>query len=204
MKGLLLKDFYTVFKQMKVFLVLIIVFACLPGYSMFTFAIVYSAMLPFTALAYDERSKWDKLAAMMPYSPREIVLGKYVLGYIMIVFSSVFSILIQLIINQLINHEASSTSAIQIALAICVALVFESINLPIMIKLGVEKGRAVFIGAMAIIAFGIAYFGSELGNLNTPSQYDFKTITIVAILCAIILNVLSIALSIRFYKNKAE
>lgn len=80
MKGLLLKDWYTLIKQMKIMLVLMLVFACVPGYSMAAFAVVYAAMLPVTALAYDERSKWDELAAMLPYSVREIVGGKYVLG----------------------------------------------------------------------------------------------------------------------------
>ena len=42
------------------------------GSSTASFAFVYSAMLPITAMAYDERSKWDKLAAMMPYSKRSI------------------------------------------------------------------------------------------------------------------------------------
>lgn len=80
MKGLLLKDWYTLIKQMKIMLVLMLVFACVPGYSMAAFAVVYAAMLPVTALAYDERSKWDELAAMLPYSVKEIVGGKYVLG----------------------------------------------------------------------------------------------------------------------------
>ena len=73
MKGLLLKDWYTLIKQMKIMLVLMLVFACVPDYSMDAFAVVYTAMLPVTALAYDERSKWDELAAMLPYSVREIV-----------------------------------------------------------------------------------------------------------------------------------
>ena len=55
MKGLLLKDWYTLIKQMKIMLVLMLVFACVPGYSMAAFAVVYTAMLPVTAFAYDER-----------------------------------------------------------------------------------------------------------------------------------------------------
>ena len=49
MKGLLLKDWYTLIKQMKIMLVLMLVFACVPGYSMAAFAVVYAAMLPVTA-----------------------------------------------------------------------------------------------------------------------------------------------------------
>ena len=66
MKGLLIKDWKTLLKQMKVMLVIVVVLACIPGTYMAAFALFYAAMLPITALAYDERAKWDELAAMMP------------------------------------------------------------------------------------------------------------------------------------------
>ena len=67
-KALLLKDWLVLSRQMKVFLVLIAVFSAVPVLSVSSFAIVYSAMLPYTAMAFDERDKWDRLAAMMPYN----------------------------------------------------------------------------------------------------------------------------------------
>ena len=66
MKALLLKDFYVLWKQMKAFLVLILLFSALPGSYNAIFAVTYAAMLPYSCVAYDERSKWDQLAAMMP------------------------------------------------------------------------------------------------------------------------------------------
>lgn len=57
MKALIKKDFFTVLKSMKVFLLLFLLFAIIPDSSASSFAIVYAAMLPLTALAYDERSK---------------------------------------------------------------------------------------------------------------------------------------------------
>jgi len=53
MKALLLKDFYTLIKQIKIFIIMIIIFAAIPGYSIAGFAMVYAAMLPITAMAYD-------------------------------------------------------------------------------------------------------------------------------------------------------
>ena len=52
MKGLLLKDWYTLIKQMKIMLMLMLVFACVPGYSMAAFAVVYAAMLPVRSKGY--------------------------------------------------------------------------------------------------------------------------------------------------------
>ena len=68
MKALLLKDFYVLWKQMKAFLVLILLFSALPGSYTAIFAVTSAAMLPYSCVAYEERSKWDQLAAMMPYS----------------------------------------------------------------------------------------------------------------------------------------
>ena len=58
MSGLLLKDLLTIGKQMKLYLVILVVFALMPGMSMPAFAVVLAAMLPITAQAYDERAKW--------------------------------------------------------------------------------------------------------------------------------------------------
>jgi len=92
-KGLLLKDLYVLMRQMKIFLVMIVIFALVPGGSMTVFAVVYAGMMPYTALAYDERCKWDVLAGMMPYTKRQIVLSKYVLGYLFVLGTAVFSLL---------------------------------------------------------------------------------------------------------------
>jgi ABC-2 type transport system permease protein len=80
MRGLLLKDFLVVTKQLKLFLIIIPVMAMVGGGSMASMAILMGSVLPMTAIAYDERSKWNEIAVMMPYSKKEIVLSKYLLG----------------------------------------------------------------------------------------------------------------------------
>ena len=82
MRGLIMKDMLTIAKQAKAFLILILFFAVIPSFSGSSFAMLYAAMMPISALAYDENCKWDQLAAMMPYSVRDIVLSKYLFGYI--------------------------------------------------------------------------------------------------------------------------
>ena len=42
MSALLLKDYYVIFRQMKIFLLLILVFSCIPGTFYSTFAVVYA------------------------------------------------------------------------------------------------------------------------------------------------------------------
>ena len=82
MKALILKDLYVLWKQMRVFIVILLVISISNGTFGSVFIVLWVAMLPYTAMAYDERSKWDQLAAMMPYSTRDLVLSKYVLGWL--------------------------------------------------------------------------------------------------------------------------
>lgn len=95
MQALILKDFYVMWKQTRVFLLVILVFSAIPGSFNAVFAVIYSAMLPYTAMAYDERSKWNQLAAMMPYSDRDIVLSKYAFGWLFILAATVASLVLQ-------------------------------------------------------------------------------------------------------------
>ena len=62
MKGLVWKDIYTLLKQTKFILLVMVLFACLPGYSMSAFAIFYGAMLPITPAILLSREKSIVLA----------------------------------------------------------------------------------------------------------------------------------------------
>ena len=145
MKGLMWKDIYTLLKQAKFILLLMVLFACLPGYSMSAFAIFYGAMLPITALAYDERSKWDELAAMMPYSVKEIVGSKYVLGLLLVGSISALSIAARIVTGIIKATPFDAEGIISILILACLSLVLLMVDLPLMFRLGVEKGRIIYI-----------------------------------------------------------
>ena len=53
MKALLYKDAMVLWKQMKIMLRLILVFAVFPSEFQNVFAVLYAALLPYSALAYD-------------------------------------------------------------------------------------------------------------------------------------------------------
>ena len=76
MKALLMKDCFVLWKQLRIFIFVMLVITVFNGGFGNVFIVIWAAMLPYTAMAYDERSKWDQLAAMMPYSVRDIVLSK--------------------------------------------------------------------------------------------------------------------------------
>ena len=82
MKALVQKDFYVIWKQMRIFVLVMVLLSMVNSAFNTVFLVVWCSMLPYTAMAYDERSHWNQLAAMMPYSKKDIVLSKYVLGWL--------------------------------------------------------------------------------------------------------------------------
>ena len=97
-------------------------------------------MLPYTALAYDERSRWDQMAAMMPYSDRDLVLGKYVFGWLSTAAAAAASFVLQTVLAA-VWSGAEGPSVPVILLSVCVAVCILDITLPMMFRFGVEKAR---------------------------------------------------------------
>ena len=199
MKALLLKDSFTIARQMKIFLILILFLACY-GSSMSGFAIIYASMLPITALAYDERSKWNTLAAMMPYSQSSIVMSKYVLGYISIGMAAIISCLAQIAINLYRHTNFEAEGIVAIVAVICIALLLQAFTLPFMFRFGVEKGRLAFFALIAVTVLGGTVFGKNFAALLKFEETNIALIGIILIVSAIIINIVSIIISEKLYK----
>ena len=204
MRGLIMKDMLTIAKQAKAFLILILFFAVTPNFSGSSFALVYTAMMPISALAYDENCKWDQLAAMMPYNVRDLVLSKYLFGYICLLATGALSIASLYVTAAAKGTAVSGEDIAQIAVVACFALIFLAVNLPCMFRLGVEKGRLMFMAMIGIIVFLVVGFGDNIAEgINTAyAGGNFAVSAGVAAALAIAANVVSIALSERAYKKK--
>ena len=200
MKALILKDTYVIFRQMKYFLVMILLFSALPSGFNNAFAVIYPSMLPYTALAYDERSKWDQMAAMMPYSTRDIVLGKYVFGWLCIGAAAVLSALLQAVLSLAVNRTfLPGVMALSVLGALCIL----AITLPLMFRFGVEKGRL----AMFLIIFLVCGAAGAIANIaesvEQGTSFAFQgSVLVILLIAAVVLTAVSIPLSQRFYRER--
>lgn len=202
MKGLLLKDFYTLVVQMKLFLLMIAIFTLVPNFSMSGFAIVYAAMLPITTLAYDERSKWTQLAAMMPYTPTELVVSKYILGYVTVAGAFALSLIAQAVIGSLKGSPIGGMDVLVVFITANIALLIQAANLPLIFHFGVEKGRLLFMGiiaAMVMIGMGA---GTFLLTLFENASAALLRWAILAGSVTVILNILSIRIAVAMYEKR--
>ena len=200
MKALILKDTYVIWRQMKYFLVMILLFSALPSGFNNAFAVIYTSMLPYTALAYDERSKWDQMASMMPYSSRDIVLCKYVFGWLCIGAAAVLSGLLQAVLS-LVIHRAFLPSVI--ALSVLGALCILAISLPLMFRMGVEKGRLGMFLVIFLVCGGAGAIASIADDMSNGTPFAFQgPVLAILLFAAVVLNAISVPLSMRFYAKR--
>lgn len=199
MKSLLLKDFYVITKQLKIFLIIIPVIALTTGEAMSTFSILLGAVLPMTAIAYDERSKWNELAAMMPYSKFDLIFSKYLLGYLCM-FGAALLVFIGQIIGKNNGIVVIDYDINVLLFAVMGGLIFIAINTPILFKFGSEKGRFVFIITMALVGAS----GPILQKVDSRIILKIFNLSPVILLAfVVILNVMSLMISMNIKKDKA-
>lgn len=202
MSALMLKDYYTLSKQLKLYLVFILVLSVIPQMNLISIGAVYAAMLPITVMAYDERSKWDHLAVMMPYSSRQIVLSKYLIGYIGIAITSILGILIQLAINAVKHTATTQEQLLAVVVTSCVALVLLAINLPFMFWLGVERGRIAFLVIVGVTVFVGMMSSQQSEKLLSLPDISGTWIIAASVAAAMLANVASMLISSRIYETK--
>ena len=200
MKGLLLKDILTLYKQTKIILLLMVVFACIPGLPTSAFAVFYGAMMPITALAYDERSKWDELAAMMPYTAKAIVGSKYVLGLTLVLPVLVLSMLSRLFVH---STPIVSEETMSLLITACLSLILMAIDLPFMFHFGVEKGRLIYILLTCVfVVAGVNYAGKLADAVNGIETAMVTTVPLLLLAAAVIALLLSYVISVRVYRAR--
>lgn len=198
MKSLLLKDFYVITKQLKIFLIIPVI-ALTTGEAMSTFSILLGAVLPMTAIAYDERSKWNELASMMPYSKFDLIFSKYLLGYLCM-FGAALLVFIGQIIGKNNGIVVIDDDINVLLFAVMGGLIFIAINTPILFKFGSEKGRFVFIITMALVGAS----GPILQKVDSRIILKIFNLSPVILLAfVVILNVMSLMISMNIKKDKA-
>ena len=201
MKALLIKDMYTIVKMLKLYLGLIIILAAIPGFSSTGFAVIYAGLLPISVLSYDERLKWDKLAAMMPFSDRDIVVSKYVLGYILLAASAAVSYIGSLAAAAFMRETVSAELFSQLIQICAIGIILMSVNMPLMFKMGVEKARLLFIISVGFVIAAVS-FSQRVYESAEVSSVEIGSISLPLFFAAVAVSLVSMVISVSIYKRK--
>ena len=205
MRGLLRKDIYVMWDQMRVLFVLAVVFSLLPWTAAFgsTYAMMLGFMLPFSTVGYDERCRWDKLAAMLPYTPGQIVGSKYLLSGLMLLLS-VGVILLGQVSRGILDRSGVDWGEFAqlagVALFLFGGLML--VSLPLLYRFGAAKGRWFTLGALGVLTLGGAALYGGLKPHLSGGTAALTALLGAAAMAA--LAVLSFRLSARFYRRRRE
>lgn len=142
-RGLFLKDIFELWAQCRVQLVLTGMYLLLPlfikGIGLFaSVGMMLLAMMPIYALGYDERCRWERYALAMPVQKSDLFWSRFLLGVIAIALGAAVQTLAALLTGR---GELLSSLAVTAPSAV----VYLLITLPLMMKLGVEKGRFLLL-----------------------------------------------------------
>ena len=206
MKGLLLKDIFTLEKQMRILLIIIVGFALIPASSMINFTMMYALIIPISSFGYDERAKWDRLMRMMPIPERSIILSKYVLGYSFVGLISVIMLIAQFGYHAFGYQDLTLASypdfLVNVIFMVFMALIGYAVLMPLIFKFGMEKGRLVSGAVFAVLFF----LTTPLYFIQIVSDGLFISpwFVWIVVLVSAVVNMMSIKLSQRFYSQNTN
>lgn len=201
MKGLLIKDGLMLVRQIKLFLLIVIVFAASGQVFLQGFALVYCAVLSITLLAYDEQSKWDRYMQMMPYRTRDIVLSKYLIGIGMSAFVALIETASATVFWLFGSRGGGELGEklLSIGLLFACAVILMALSLPTIFRMGVEKGRIAY---MSFLVAGMTVVGIFSDNLTALTRVNEAVLGFGIAAAAALVLAFSASLSVKLYRAK--
>ncbi len=246
MKGLLLKDAYMAWKYCRAFLLIVVIFAMTlvldtTNFFYIAYPAIFYGMIPVQTLFYDEKFKWPVYSATLPLTRHQIVSSKYLLTLIIAGLMTSVTLVFRLLYamfrfiyslctiglppmitssffkERFLNHLFTDTFPMLLILPIIILLFSMSLELPILFKMGTEKGRmfyqilnGFFCGAIVCLQFAdnavirtmlSKTYASPEELANTPTMFS-NGVLLLLLWVSLAVFALSWYLSVRFYQKR--
>jgi hypothetical protein len=165
------------------------------------FVCLFCMMLPVSSFAYDEAARWDKYAAAFPAGRRGVVAAKYLLvlcsGALGLALTAVLSLPLQILRRGDLG-EMLLTGAI----CVSVGLLMNSILLPMLFKLGAERGRVLMMAVYGVIFLAIVAGAKFLGEDWRLAPPPLLPIAAGLVVCTALAVTASYRLSLNIFEKK--
>lgn len=213
MKGLILKDFYSLrgyVRQMLIIYVFYVVCAALGIWEIQFFVgltTMMGAMMVVSTFSYDDLAKWEGYALTMPITRKDLVTSKYIVMLLSMFASAACSMAIGIVFQMIQGKLELQLLLITCGSVMAVAVLGFCIQLMITFKFGVEKARltlmAIFLIPTIVLIGGAKLMGS-MGIEVDLSGIESRLPLVVGIVLAVIVgvSVLSYLGSIRIVEKK--
>ncbi len=204
MLGLIKKDFLIIKNNLKLIIVMLMVFFIMALGGQFNISFIPTfiiVMLFISTFSYDEYNNWDAYAITLPGGRKSIVKSKYITSLFLTLLSAVITVLLNCLISVINNTDVNEFISSLLG-SICAIVIIQSIMYPLIFKFGMEKGRIVLF----ILVFVMVGVISLLKNIiKTPNilvvlfnDYWFIVIPIILVISLLI----SYKISEKIYLKK--
>lgn len=201
MKALLYKDFLAAKKYLRMLFVMDLIFVAVSIFGsseapfLTIFPLVMCAPTVTSLISYDERFHFDRSCEYMPVSRKTQVDEKYLLalGYVAVIF-------LLCALGVVRRFPAGSDRTLLLTAMLAGGLLPASLLLPVMFRLGTEKGR-VFYYVIYIASLALTYGASGVGVSGGQTQPG-PGLFWGALAVLLALFALSWFLSVRFYQKR--
>ena len=206
MKGLIFKDFVNIKSQLKLYIMFVAGFFVLGLVSGATEVLsalmpMLAVLIPITAVAYDDLSGWNGFALSMPVSRADLVTARYLFTEMIMVAMAVITCAEYIAVSRNIGEAVMTT-----VLLYAVSNLMFAVIMPIILKFGVQKARAIFMviaaGAAAMIVWLSGERTSAIGDAVLSVKLNDAAIFVIAIAGSLLLVFISMKLSQVIYRRK--
>ena len=207
MKGLLLKEFLMLKKGWVTLVIFFIAFGIGGvGSDFICFMLpMFSAILLYGHINYDEQSKWQQYSIALPYGRKMIVSAKYAAMAIGAVVSTVLVVLLYGVTVAIGKAEFTLKDLVGYAiLSLAIGIIYPTFFLPLAYKFNSEKGRTIMLflnGASGAIAVFLISAIEATGIVAKLSNYT-NILPYIAIAAVLVLFALSWFASVKIYEKR--
>ena len=161
MIGLIMKDILVMRKLLKSYLLLIVIYIILAYLDFFdysfiiTFVQIILAVMPISAFAYDEQSKWDRYAMSLPLGRSKVVGARYLFVLALTLFTVAMGLAGTALLY--LAHQVDPLEMfVTLMVSTAIGLLLPTILLPLSYKLGAERARpylytVIFIPVIVVV-----------------------------------------------------
>lgn len=211
MKGLLLKDWYMLLKEVKYYVPFTAIYALLAAFSSISMVFVMlnvmlGSMIVKSLMAREEQNKWDSMAVNLPVTAKEMVMEKYVIGLLGTLACNVISFLILLGTRLVFQRNTGIPFFPFFMIYVGFGAIYLAGELPVLFKFGTANGRVVFMAVVALLAGVSAAVSNSLSESarleNGIQSGELSIVAVVLIIAAALIVAGSVRLSVAFYEKR--
>lgn len=160
MTGLIMKDLLVMRKALKSYLLIMAFYAVLAYFGILNFGFIITfvqimlMVLPLSAFAYDDQTKWNRYAMSLPIGRRAVVAARY----LFVLTLALFGVALGLAGSSFLwafQSEEPMEMLLTLMVSATLGLLVSAAVLPVSYKVGVEQARIVLYAILLIPFIGL-------------------------------------------------